>query len=352
VVLLDASGKTLRQTLTGDDGAFVLEAPRPGSYAIRVERMGYRVWSFPGVGLSAGEEQVVRFAIPVEPIPLEGLEALGTSECPADPAERAAGYALYEEARGGLRAVVEGETRPGYLFVMQLVREGVDTTETWRITRRKTYRVDTITVVTPKPLASLTPEELARDGYASRDSEGTSHYYAPTADVLLSDEFLATHCLGVAARDDPPWTGFTFTPMPGREVPDVAGVLWLDRASREPRRLEFQYTRLREFVTQYELALLRAIYRERLGPGWNIGISQIEMEERDFGGALSFDRLRDGSWITRSWEIRLAFVTAGTGDYGSGQALIVPRARALRQTGTVVAVLAQPADTSSAIERR
>jgi hypothetical protein len=346
VLLLDASGKTLRQTLTGDDGEFVLEAPRAGSYAIRVERMGYRARTSPAIELGAGEERVVRFAIPIEPIPLEGLEALGASECPADPAERAQGYALYEEARDGLRAVVEGETQHGYLFVMRLIKELVDTTEMWRM-KSTTMRVDTLTVVTQRPIASPTPEELARDGYVQGESGSVIRHYAPIPDVLLSDEFLSTHCFGVAARDEPPWAGFTFTPMPGREVPDVAGVLWLDRVSMEPRGLEFQYTGMRQFLTRHTLPLLRYQFLERARPGESVGISPVQMREEDFGGALDFERLQGGSWLTRRWEIRTAYLTHAAWFEG-GRMDVMPYTFPFAHSGTVLAVVTQSADSSTA----
>jgi hypothetical protein len=155
---------------------------------------------------------------------------------------------------------------------------------------------------------------------------------------------LATHCLGVATRDVPPWVGFTFTPMPGREVPDVAGVLWLDRVSREPRRLEFHYTELRKLLTRHTLPTLRNEFLERAGRSTTVGISQIQMREEDFGGALDFERLQGGSWLTRRWEIRTAYVTRQEW-WERGRVDVIPHTYPFTHSGTVIAVLQQAPDS-------
>jgi hypothetical protein len=345
VTLVDEGGREWSSAVTADDGRFVLEAPEPGRYAVRVERLGYRIWTSPELALEAGDARVATFWVPVEPIPIVGLEVSGTSECPEPAAVRARGYELYQEARAGLQAVVEGETQRGYLFVMQLVREQVDSTAYRRT--RKLILHDTVNVVVPRPIASLTPEELAQEGYVRNHPGAVARYYAPVPDVLLSEQFLATHCLGVTASEDEPWIGLTFTPMPGREVPDVDGVLWLNGSDRELRRLEFRYTGLREFLRRYRLPLLREDMRQRTRGYIAVGISQIQLRENDFGGVLDFERLGDGGWITRRWEIRMAWLYP-VAWFGRGRADVMPKAVVMTHIGTVVGVAQQAADTASA----
>lgn len=344
VTLVDESGLDLRSVVTADDGGFVLPAPSPGSYRIRVERLGYKVWTSPELVLEGGEARVVTFWVPVEPIPIPGLEVAGTSECPEPVDVRARGYALYREARAGLQAVVEGETKRGYLFVLQIVREQTDTAD---LVRRKTILVDTVTVVVPRPIASLSPEELAQEGYVREQPGAVARYYAPVPEVLLSQEFLATHCLGVTEDEDEASIGLSFAPMPGRMVPDVVGVLWLDASGRELRRLEFRYTRMREYLTRYRLPLFRDHLRGRAGWGARVSVSQIDMRERDFGGVLEFERLDSGAWITRRWEIRMARL-ASSQWWGPRGVDANVYATPLTHNGTVVAVALQAADTASA----
>lgn len=344
VTLVDGGGGEWSSAVTGDGGRFVLAAPEPGGYRIRVERLGYRVWTSSGLTLEAGESRIAAFWVPVEPLPIPGLEVAGTSECPEPAAVRARGYALYQDARAGLQAVVEGETARGYLFAMQLIQEQVDSTAYGR--RRRFLLVDTFNVMVPRPIASLTPEELAREGYVRNQPGAVARYYAPLPEVLLSDEFLATHCLGVTEDEDESGIGLTFTPMPGREVPDVAGVLWLDD-SGGLRRLEYNYTGLLEFLKRYRMPLLRAAFQAQAHPGEPVGVSLLDIRDEDYGGVLEFEQLEVGAWITRRWEIRMARL--GASAWFGGRAIdVFPRAFPLTHTGTVVAVALQPADTASA----
>jgi hypothetical protein len=344
VTLVDEGGREWRSAVTADDGAFVLRAPAPGSYRIRVERLGYRVWTSPALSVEAGEARAATFSVPVEPIPIPGLGVTGSSECPEPADVRARGYALYQEARAGLQAVVEGETGHGYLFVMQLVREQLDSAAKRR--GRRFILHDTVDVVVPRSIASLSPEELAQAGYVRNHPGAVAYYYAPVPEVLLSDEFLATHCLGVTENEDERLMGLMFTPMPGREVPDVEGVLWLGGSDRELRRLEFHYTGLREFLRRYRLPLLRESIRQRAGGYVGVGISQIQLRKNDFGGVLEFEQLEDGGWITRRWEIRMGYLVTSE-MWGRGRVDVLPFAQVLTHTGTVVGVAQQAADTSA-----
>jgi hypothetical protein len=344
VTLVDGGGREWSSAVTGDDGRFLLEAPEPGGYRVRVERLGYRVWTSPEVALEAGAARIATFWVPVEPLPIPGLEVAATSECPEAAAVRARGYALYQKARAGLEAVVEGEMGHGYLFAMQLVRQQVDSTALGR--RRRLLLVDTLNVMVPRPIASLTPEELAREGYVRNHPGAVARYYAPVPDVLLSEEFLATHCLGAAENEDEGGIGLRFTPMPGREVPDVAGVLWLDPGGGV-RRLEYHYTGLLEFLKRYRIPLLRESFRARAHPGEAVGVSMLDIRDEDFGGVLDFEQLENGAWITRRWEIRMACL--GASAWFGGRAIgVFPRAFPITHTGTVVAVAQQAADTAGA----
>jgi len=100
-----------------------------------------------------------------------------------------------------------------------------------------------------------------------------------------------------------------FEPVPGRDTPDVEGVLWMDPEAREPRFLEFEFTRIRSMLEEYQLPPLMADVHRRLAQdprvdGYVVQLGQIVLDDA-FGGRLVFDRLANGSWITRSWELRI-----------------------------------------------
>ena len=97
-----------------------------------------------------------------------------------------------------------------------------------------------------RPFRSQDAAILARDGYAVEES-GEVIYYAPDADVLLSDTFAATHCFQLtdAPPGQPGLIGLRFRPVEAaRDRRDIEGTFWLDRASAELRSLDFTFTNL------------------------------------------------------------------------------------------------------------
>jgi hypothetical protein len=127
-------------------------------------------------------------------------------------------------------------------------------------------------------------------------------YYAPDAEVLLSDSFLATHCFEVrlGRGDATGLVGLAFTPARGRRLVDVSGVLWLDRATAELRALEFEYENLPSDL--------------RAGPA---------------EGRVEFLRIPSGPWIVRDWVIRMPIVSMTRAFHGG----LESRLQVVRETG-------------------
>jgi hypothetical protein len=105
-------------------------------------------------------------------------------------------------------------------------------------------------------------------------------YYAPDAEVLLSDAFLESHCLRAVS---PPPTrrgqlGLAIEPVPrrGEKRADVRGTLWIDTASFELRDFEFEYVDLPPSVP-----------------------------EGRAGGIVGFSRTADGAWYVDRWMISM-----------------------------------------------
>jgi RNA polymerase sigma factor (sigma-70 family) len=74
--------------------------------------------------------------------------------------------------------------------------------------------------------------------------------------------------------------------------------------------------------------------------------AQIQLRENDFGGVLDFERLENSEWITRRWELRMAWLFP-IAWWERGRVDVLPSAVVLMHTGTVVAVAQQAADTST-----
>ncbi|HZD04051.1 MAG TPA: carboxypeptidase regulatory-like domain-containing protein, partial [Longimicrobiales bacterium] len=131
------------------------------------------------------------------------------------------------------------------------------------------------------PFAGAPAAELQELGYVRETPDGSFDYYGPDAHVLLSDVFLDSHCFRVHT-DDPPepgWVGLAFEPVERGGVSDVEGVLWVDAATSELRRLDFDYTWL-----------------------------PAGLRDDRMGGLVDFERIPEGPWMVRRWAIRMPVV--------------------------------------------
>jgi hypothetical protein len=272
--VLDGRDSLVVQTLTDEQGAFELRLPAAGNFSIDVKRIGVRRSRVPS--FTVGEGQTHRMDISVEPLPavLSSVRITGRTACVRRPDMNAKTAALWEDARAALNAAVISRTlRAGNDTVVRFMRK-LDV-DTWRVLYEDRRRVS---AVVDRPFRSLPAEELSFHGYVRTNTDGSVDYFAPDADVLLSQAFLDDHCF----RLTPGWgervghVGLAFEPAPGRKVPDIKGTLWMDAKTSELRVVDFEYTWLPN--------------EHRLG---------------DFGGTVSFFRMPGGRWIVRNWRIRM-----------------------------------------------
>jgi hypothetical protein len=273
--VLDAQGATVVQALSDDKGGFEIRLPGAGTYTLDAKRIGVRRVRLAPFTIDNGETR--RIDIDVEPLPavLASVRVTGRTSCVRNPETNARTAALWEDARAALTAAVitSGLTAGTSDTVVRYQRK-LDP-NTWRVlyeTRRR------VSVSIDRPFRSLPAEVLSVGGYVTVNQDGSTDYYAPDAEVLLSDTFLADHCFKIEAPTygHEGLIGLAFQPIPERKKPDVKGVLWMDAKTAELRTLEFTYTWLPN-----------------------------ELRTVDFGGTVSFFRLPSGRWIVRSWRIRM-----------------------------------------------
>jgi hypothetical protein len=274
--VLDAQGATVLQALSDDKGAFEIRLPGAGTYSLDVKRIGVRRVQLRPFAVADGETR--RLDVSVEPLPavLSSVKVTGRTSCVRNPETNARTAALWEDARAALTAAVITRTLATGTTADSVVRyqRKLDP-DTWRVlyeTRRR------VSVAMDRPFRSLPAEVLSVGGYVTVNQDGSTDYYAPDADVLLSDTFLADHCFKIEAPTDTHLgeIGLAFQPIPERKKPDVKGILWMDAKTAELKTLEFTYTWLP--------------YEHRTG---------------DFGGTVSFFHMPGGRWIVRSWRIRM-----------------------------------------------
>ncbi len=269
VILFDSAGTQVGRVLSNAAGRFLVHARAPGSHHITVERIGYAAWTTdPFVPAADGELLTIR--VPVEAIPLAGLDVSGGRRCEVRPEEGEATARVWEEVRKALAA--EDYTREASLYAYTLLRYS-------RQLDRDAEKViegdTTVAEDLPAAFRSFPIDELAEWGFVQAAADTSTVYFAPDAGALISDVFLDTHCLGLREGEDGR-IGVIFRPVPGRRVPEIGGVLWVDAATSELERLEFVY-----------LNLIRS------------------REVGEPGGEVAFTRLPDGAWIVREWRIRM-----------------------------------------------
>lgn len=267
--------------LSGRDGNFVLTADEPGHYGVIAELIGYGDPGTTSVTLRADESVRITLEIPVEPVNLEGLTAAVGERCRPRPSRGLATAQLWEEARKALE-VTRWAARTDvarYGFVEFERERSAATLEVLREERR-----DRAGYYSGSPYRSVAAESLAQNGYVRPAPEDGWVFLAPDAETLMSDSFLDTHCFQVvaAAPDESGLVGLGLEPVPGRGVPDIEGVLWLDAETGALERLDFRYVDL-----PFEH-----------GRDWD-----------QIGGRVEFERLETGLWIVRRWYIRMPLAT-------------------------------------------
>jgi hypothetical protein len=271
VVLYDSAGRALSRGIADSRGEY--SVARPGATRrMRVMRIGFRPND---IALSALDSIVDARLQPV-PALLHDVEANADRVCPAQ-SNTGLALELWEQARAGLLAsVVARESSPPRLRLRKY-RRTLDPV-------RRQVIADTIEyndVVDARSfVAARVPWSFAVYGYMRETDDGTREYYAPDERVLLDPSFAETHCLhlidGRGSRAAQ--VGIAFDPITAPErdtIVDIAGALWLDRATFAPLAIEFRYTAL-------------------------------EPANRDSGGEISFAMMPSGVSMIERWEIRSA----------------------------------------------
>lgn len=268
VILTDDNGNRVDRFLTNAAGRFWLQARHFGSHQVTVERIGYA-----SVTTKRFEPddvlELMSIMVPIDPIALDALEVTGQQRCRVRPAEGLVTARVWEEARKALSAEAWTRGVAGYRYTLLRYRRTLDRSGRAILseTQETAHDLDAA-------FASVSLEDIVNVGFVQPMPDSTTRYYVPDAEALLSDAFLDTHCLA-ATRDEEGRIGLIFRPIPGRLVPEIRGVLWLNGETAELEELLFDYMNLRSIVER----------------GWA-------------GGQVEFARLPGGEWIVQKWRVR------------------------------------------------
>jgi hypothetical protein len=269
IVRLMSGTIAVAQGLTNEAGRIVLRAPGSGTYQLKADRIGWNGLLTEPFAMAAGEVLRRELVMPATRRELPTILVRGRSRCDPGGQGGPLAAALWEEIRNALTAnVLTQRQNTVPLHVRQFVRE-VNLGR--RILRQWTYRS---TIRRGNAFISVSPTELASIGFVHTAGDSVD-YAAPDAALLLSDEFVGTHCFRVV-RGDSGLVGLAFEPVPGRKVPDVNGTMWVDQSTSELKYLEYDYTGLPDLLERARL-----------------------------GGRVEFERLPVGAWIVSYWHIRM-----------------------------------------------
>ncbi len=275
VVLLNQDSLEVTRALTNPLGQFTISAPSPGSYRVRTEQIGYRSAVSEPFVLADGATTELQLVVEPVIVRLDALLVEGLRECRVVGEQALEVLAVWDEARKVLAAVRWGELQEEFLYDLERFERWYS--PTFRLVNERRYSTPTRNVM---PFRSRSVEELEENGYVVVEDDSVL-YEAPDAEVFFSESFLQNHCfwLDEQSRGSGQAIGLRFEPVTGRNLPDVMGVFWLDRATGALERLELSYV--------------------------NVGLWQ---RERGAAADVEFSRLPDGRWFVSRWWIRMPMV--------------------------------------------
>ncbi len=273
VLLLDQSEVEVDGLLTKGDGRFRFLAPNLGTYSLKAERLGYETVTSEVTLRRPGQGSGILLEMGPSAIELEELRVEGEQRCRVRPEEGLEVARVWEEARTAL--TVQEWTEGEDLFNFELIRYQRTLHPDSRGVRSE--QREEMVVVNRNPIRSLPVQELMEKGFIQTGENGAPIYYGPDASVLLSDLFLDTHCFRLRTSDEyPELIGLAFEPVRRSDTPDILGTFWLDRATAELVRLDYNYDWAR----------------------WE-GVRGVAE------GRVEFQQMPSGAWIVRKWWLRM-----------------------------------------------
>lgn len=272
ILLFDDENAERGAVLTQPDGRFEIQAPGPGTYRLRVERIGYASTISAPITVENDQRVETSLQAPIAAIELDGIEVVLDYACEVRPEASRHVAIVWEEARKALVAAYLTQNQRIYRF---------DLSEYRRVRDPRSLRIeDEVLWIRSdrrpdSPYVSRSARQFARLGYADVYDDHVQ-YYGPDAAALVSNSFLDRHCFRLIEKRGPRGLlGIAFSPLQGYDKVDIEGVVWVDRASGELDHLEFSY----------------------VGLPWR---------HRDAvaTGRVDFRRLAEGGWVVKSWWLR------------------------------------------------
>lgn len=310
VFLVAADNAIVARDLTTETGEYRLVAPRAGTYRVRTLRIGFRPVLSDALQLRDGQNVSLPLVVESVPVSLGTIQVERRAHCPARGNVTQA-YSAWNEVTTALHAALLSSRHRGLQTTVMSYDRWTDADNDVVLRQGANVREG----ANGQPWRSVPADSLHRAGFVVKDRDGWYSFYAPDLDVLLSDTFLADHCLQLQ-RAESGLRAIEFTPSRERSrIAEVRGFAWLDSATLELRRLQYRYVNVEP---HYELA--------------------------NAGGELEFLRLQNGAWVISRWHIRIP-TTFARGDRRGSRLPPPLRATEIKTTGGELLRVTRNGDT-------
>ena len=261
--------------LTSSSGIAAVRTLGGGAHRLLVRHIGFApVTTDPVTADTTGA--LVEIVVRAERITLGTVHVVASTGCSGQTESPSAGAA---DAWTAVRDALEASTltrdqrlvtTAGYRFHRQLRIDGiVDFADSASLGRSG-----------ERPFVAPAPALLERDGYFKTHDDGSESFFAPDEAVLLSPGFARRHCVSVYpdVRRDSSGTqvALAFAPRERDTRPEIKGLIWIDSATSELRRVDFEYVRV-----------------------------ALPAPADSLGGSVEFEHLSSGAWIVSSWRLRI-----------------------------------------------
>ncbi len=276
----DASGALVGQTVSRDDGRYLLFLERPGIVRVEAKRVGFArevagERRLDGTGIETLDLQLESRRVELPPV-----LPRGAATCDRSARNRRVAEALYEEVIAAATAarfrIGRGDVQGRWVSSQYRIAKRTD--DTLRAALRRAR--GSLPQLFP-PVATARLDEVGF--FATVGGDRT--FYAPDLDIITTPWFLETHCVRLRRVEDDSLV-LAFEPTRQRRgLVDVAGEFVLDWPSMQLVKMRFRYVDLPE--------------TER---------------ESGAGGHLSFARTPAGGWIVTEWSQRTPFLNYFVGE--------------------------------------
>ena len=274
---LNIAGAVGPSVLTSGDGVAAVRVTGVEPQRLLIRRIGFAPVTTDPVATPSDVGQPVEIIVPASRITLSTIHVTGSAACSNQTDSPSAGaQAAWNEVRTALEA--SALTRDQRL----VTTAGLGFQRFLRIDGRVDYADTTLRGRSgERPFVAPAPAALERNGYFKRRENGSEEFYAPDEAVLLSPGFTRQHCITgfPDVRHDSAGTqiALAFVPRDRDTRAEIKGLIWLDSATSELRRLDFEYVR----------------------------IAALPAPADSLGGSVEFQHLTSGAWIVSRWTLRM-----------------------------------------------